>query len=89
MSAYPSHGFVIDRAEARTIFNKVVEPDAELREIGDFFKDISDVFTHTDKSEDAQVWILSSTKKLDSGKIKGDGDAKEQAKSKVKGGQNG
>lgn len=35
--AYPSHGFVIDRDEARQIFKRVGLPCQELREIGKYY----------------------------------------------------
>jgi hypothetical protein len=35
LSAYPSHGFVIDRREAGTLFHKVSEPSITVRRIGD------------------------------------------------------
>lgn len=31
--SYPTHGFVIDRAEARTLFEKVVPPECDLKHI--------------------------------------------------------
>ena len=40
LADYPSHSFVIDRAEAQEIFNKVTEPPAKLYEIGEFFRNM-------------------------------------------------
>ena len=35
INGYPTHGFVIDRAEARDLFNKVTSPDDELIKIAE------------------------------------------------------
>lgn len=36
---YPTHGFVIDRAEARTLFKNVTAPDADEKILCDFFRE--------------------------------------------------
>lgn len=36
-TGYPSHGFVIDRKEARTLFNSVLQPEGIYREISEGF----------------------------------------------------
>jgi hypothetical protein len=35
LSAYPSHGFVIDRGEANTLFRRVYKPSAAVKKLGD------------------------------------------------------
>lgn len=35
---YPTHGFVIDRAEARTLFRNVTAPNVDVKLIGEFVK---------------------------------------------------
>jgi hypothetical protein len=35
LAGYPSHGFVIDRAEAGTIFSNISEPTDIIQELGD------------------------------------------------------
>ncbi|MFB9263586.1 ATP-dependent Clp protease proteolytic subunit [Bradyrhizobium erythrophlei] len=39
VSAYPNHGFVIDRAEAKLLFTKVLEPTAEMLGLTDVLKE--------------------------------------------------
>ncbi len=68
LGAYPSHGFVIDRKEARKIFKNVDEPTSELREIGDFFRNAARYYV--DKTDEPFVAFLSSQKQEDSGKLK-------------------
>lgn len=48
---YPSHGFVIDRTEARKIFKNVLQPDKELREIADFLRDLAEIFINKEKEQ--------------------------------------
>lgn len=39
ITGYPTHGFVIDRAEARTLFKSVTAPDHDEKLLCDFFKE--------------------------------------------------
>jgi hypothetical protein len=39
VSAYPDHGFVIDRTEAKLLFTKVLEPTAEMLSLTDVLKE--------------------------------------------------
>lgn len=66
LASYPSHGFVIDRGEARTIFKNVEAPTQELRKIGDYFKTTADKFLDKDEP---MVAFLSSQKTEQSDKI--------------------
>jgi hypothetical protein len=54
---YPSHGFVIDRGEAKKLFKNVEHPDQELRHIGYLFRLIAK--DHTE-DEAPVVTFLSS-----------------------------
>lgn len=45
---YPSHGFVIDRLEARDLFKKVSKPPPLLFEIAESFKDLADTMLAQD-----------------------------------------
>lgn len=42
LGSYPSHAFVIDREEAKGLFDHVDEPDDELRELADVFDSLAD-----------------------------------------------
>ncbi len=68
LGAYPSHSFVIDRKEAKNLFHIVDPPSKELREIGDFFRNI--VGLYVEKQTDPFVAFLSSPKSQDSGKLR-------------------
>ncbi len=57
---YPSHGFVIDKAEAATIFKSVGEPTEAMQEICNFFKGIAHV---TIDKDDSFVYYWSSEPK--------------------------
>lgn len=63
LAAYPSHGFVIDRNEARKIFKSVEAPSKELREIGDFLDYIVTDFIN--KDDTPFVCFLNSELKSD------------------------
>jgi hypothetical protein len=59
VSGYPSHGFVIDRKEAKSIFRSVERPDQALRTIGRTIT--KEVFQHVDSTSpivDLQVFDL-------------------------------
>lgn len=55
---YPSHGFVIDKKEARALFNNVEDPDDELMAIGRQFELIARYYI--DRENDTFVWYLST-----------------------------
>lgn len=59
VAGYPSHGFVIDRGETRTIFKNVEKPCATLREIADYFYDISKAYPSSRSSSDPMVQFLT------------------------------
>lgn len=46
---YPSHGFVIDRGEAKRIFRNVQNPTGELRELGNIFRPLADEYIAKDE----------------------------------------
>lgn len=56
---YPSHGFVIDRGETRTIFKNVDKPCKVLREIADYFYDTSKTYPNSRDSSDPMVQFLT------------------------------
>jgi len=58
---YPSHGFVIDRKEARNLFKNVSEPKDDLQEIASFFEPIARHYV--DREDDSFVWYLSDPPK--------------------------
>jgi hypothetical protein len=48
LAGYPSHSFVIDRDEAKDLFQVVDEPTAELRELADVYDTLADYYeVHT------------------------------------------
>jgi hypothetical protein len=60
VSAYPDHGFVIDRTEAKLLFTKVLEPTAEMLGLSDALKEaaLTNVRISTDGSP--TITFLSS-----------------------------
>ena len=48
LSAYPSHGFVIDREEAKELFKYVEEPSAELRTLANECENMADYYESRD-----------------------------------------
>lgn len=40
INEYPTHGFVIDRAEARTLFNSIVSPQAHEQKLAELARDV-------------------------------------------------
>lgn len=59
VAGYPSHGFVIDRGETRTIFKNVEKPCTVLREIADYFYEISKTYPSSRNSSDPMVQFLT------------------------------
>jgi hypothetical protein len=54
---YPSHAFVIDKKEARTLYNKVEDPDNELMEIVSYFEPLARLYI--DKENETFAFYLS------------------------------
>jgi len=58
VGAYPSHGFVIDRGEALSLFKRIDEPCTKLRKIINFFRVFSERYTKGNKSDEPFVMFL-------------------------------
>jgi len=71
VSAYPDHGFVIDRTEARLLFTKVLEPTAEMLGLTDVLKEAA--LTNVRISSDGLptiTFLSSETAKKEPAKLK-------------------
>lgn len=62
VGGYPSHGFVIDRKEARSIFNEVDPPTAIFKKLCDTFQKL-----HASKVNDQTPTITRETIEIDDG----------------------
>ncbi len=58
IAKYPSHGFVIDRTEAKTLFKIVESPTPQMREVYEIFRSLAKMTLA--KDEDSWVFFVST-----------------------------